>query len=247
MLTTTSIKYSFKLFTILFIVFLFLFLFFGYYFQNNFNQDNIIERVEKKILLKDKNVSHELTFLKNKYNQNPDSIFSIVDRYKNLYEESGSFYLIFDNDSLVFWSDNKASINYNSLNTDAEIIFSGNGWFRKILIDQDNLIFAGLYLIKSKYPYQNEYLENSFHKTFGLDSHIGFSPDVIEKQKVTDNRGHFLFSLKFNTTTSINNSEANILFILFIITLLLLIAVLYSLHLLIYNKTKKYFLFSKEF
>lgn len=238
-----AIKQNIKLFTLLFIVFLSLSLFFSYYFQNNFNHENILKNVEYKISLKDKNTREELYFLKDCYQQNPDSLFSIVDRYKNVYEEEGSVYLIFKTDSLIFWSDNKSSISYEALQSKDEIINSGNGWFRKFLLEENNITYAGLYQIKSNYPYQNEYLENTFHKSFEIDSDVGFSRDRREKYLISDTNNNFLFALLFDTNTKLNNNEATILFILFAFSLIFLIAILFCLHLLVYKKTKKRLLF----
>lgn len=239
----TSGKYHFKLYAFLFIAFLSLSIVLGHFFKNDFDPDKLISHIEKKIELKDKAVLTELQYLQNFYQKKPDSIFDLIDRYKDVYHKKGYFFLILKNDSLTFWSDNNASVSIEAIKDSSKIINSGNGWYRKINIRDGIVTYAGLYLIKQNYNYQNDYLENDFHESFGLDPSTTFSLDPDEAYKFFDRGGSFLFSLAFDANAPLNNHELTILFLLYIITFIFLIALLYTLHLFIYHKTGKFILF----
>jgi len=232
-----------KLYSLLLLVSLTIALFFGYYYQHNFNPQNTLKNIEYKIALHDDEINKELNFLKDIYQSKSDSIFEIIDRYKNLYEEKGYCFLIFDNNELRFWSDNKASISVELLNSNAEIVNSGNGWFRKITIHDAKTTYAGFYLIKRNYNYQNDYLENTFQKSFALDKSIDLFLNQDYPFKINDSKGTFLFSLCFNENSALTNQEVNILFLLYLIIFILFITILYELHLALYLHTKKYLLF----
>lgn len=123
--------------------------------------------------------------------------------YNKLYKEFGYVLLIYENDTLKFWSDNSAAVE-NQMKTvclDDKLARLRNGWFEVIRTKSSastkNCI--GLFLIKTDYPYQNDYLLNKFQKQFSLSSDTrllkGNSADVLA---VHDHSGNYLFTLKFN-------------------------------------------------
>ncbi len=76
----------------------------------------------------------------------------------------------FRNDSLTYWSDNSAPFSQaiDEHSSQGSMIELPNGiyYFRDTIIGDHRI--AGLFQIKHKYPYQNNYLENRFHPPFDL-------------------------------------------------------------------------------
>jgi two-component system nitrogen regulation sensor histidine kinase NtrY len=130
--------------------------------------------------------------------------------YNKLYKEFGYVLLIYENDTLKFWSDNSAAVE-NQMKTvclDDRLAKLRNGWFEVIRTKspQSTKNCIGLFLIKNDYPYQNNYLLNDFQKQFSLSADVslikGSNADALA---VRDHLGDYLFTFKFNE----NNEEAS--------------------------------------
>ena len=84
-----------------------------------------------------------------------------------LFREKGIVYLIYDRDSLVFWSDYSAAVeNYRKeVCLDNSLARLRNGWFEVIQHPGNNRNsrnYIALLLIKNEYSYQNKFLESGF-------------------------------------------------------------------------------------
>lgn len=129
--------------------------------------------------------------------------------YNNLMQHEGIALLIYENDTLKFWSDNSIAVEnwVKEVCLDSRMAKLRNGWF-EVLHPHTNSTttktVVGLVLIKNEYPYQNKYLVNEFQKDFSVPA---------ETRLITNNPGasngirninnEYLFSLEFN---SANNS-----------------------------------------
>ncbi|MGZ4047944.1 MAG: ATP-binding protein [Bacteroidia bacterium] len=129
--------------------------------------------------------------------------------YNNLLEQEGLALLIYENDTLKFWSDNSIAVEnwVKEVCLDSKMAKLRNGWFEVVRPHTNattTKAIVGLILVKNEYPYQNKYLTNEFQKDFSVPA---------ETKLITDNpgtgngvknyNGDYLFSLKFN---SANNS-----------------------------------------
>ena len=132
------------------------------------------------------------------------------DYYNKLFSDLGFVLLIYDNDTLKFWSDNSPSVE-NQMKTvclDDRLVKLRNGWFEVIRSEPcaGPKKCIGLLLIKNDYPYQNNYLLNEFQKQFSLPEDVrvlhGAASDPLS---VRDGAGNYLCTLKFN----FNNEEAD--------------------------------------
>jgi two-component system nitrogen regulation sensor histidine kinase NtrY len=132
--------------------------------------------------------------------------------YERLYKEFGYVLLIYENDTLQFWSDNSAAVE-NQMKTiclDDKLVKLRNGWFEVIRAKspQSTRNCIGLLLIKNDFPYQNSYLLNDFQKQFSLpeDTRIqkGSRSDTFA---IHDREGDYLFSLKFSENTEQTSSR----------------------------------------
>lgn len=115
-----------------------------------------------------------------------DSLASLAERtsYKDLFrsyhsggsdlfEKDGIVLLIYQNDTLKFWSNNSAAVeNYlKEVCLDERIAQLRNGWFevyRKSSSPTGTHLVVGLLLLKREYHYQNKYLQNTFPDHFRL-------------------------------------------------------------------------------
>lgn len=131
------------------------------------------------------------------------------------YRDEGIVLLIYQGDTLKYWSDNSAAVeNYMSVVClDQRMTRLRNGWFETIQkTDNTGRTFVGLLLIKNEYPYQNQYLVNSFAKGFRLppetEIEVG-QPSSSSSVKGDD--GTYLFSLVFKQQGSTGLSMFQIL------------------------------------
>jgi signal transduction histidine kinase len=118
-----------------------------------------------------------------------------------LYEKDGISIFLYQNDSLSFWSDNQvpAEQTYNPSIFSQEFIHYNNGWFRVMHSENGNLKAVGLILIKSDFPYQNDYLVNDFQKDFKLPSYCVLDT-IPHNVNINSSEGKFLFSISSDTS-----------------------------------------------
>lgn len=120
------------------------------------------------------------------------------EQYLNLYKKQGILILVFENDTLKFWSDNSVSVSdyFYSNNFGKGLVHLSNGWFVEKEKDDDQYKIVGLIKIKNDYIYENSHLTNNFEKSFRLPSNV-----KISKQHGQNNiysaDGTFLFSLQY--------------------------------------------------
>lgn len=138
-----------------------------------------------------------------------DSIFQKnTTKYNDLFREKGFVLLIYEGDSLKFWSDNSVAVeNYmKEVCLDDRMAKLKNGWFEIIRkAENTGRTYIGLLLIKNEYSYQNQYLVNDFQQDFQMPAEtkleIG-TPASTNSIKSAD--GSYLFSLRFK---SVGNAE----------------------------------------
>jgi signal transduction histidine kinase len=187
------------------------------HFFHSFRKDNVAHLsslVETSLHDKEKYANTELALLKRKaevlnYNQ----LFSQRPEYYNtLFKDQGLVLLIYDNDTLRFWSDNSAAVeNYmKEVCLDDRMAKLKNGWFEVVKQKISNSRTAvGLIHIKSEYPYQNHYLVNTFQRDFpampGMRIIINENQQAL--QAIRNVQGEYLFSLSPSTVISSTNQE----------------------------------------
>jgi two-component system nitrogen regulation sensor histidine kinase NtrY len=161
--------------------------------------------------------------------------------YNKLYKESGTVLLIYQNDTLKFWSDNSAAVE-NQMKTvclDDRLAKLRNGWFEVIRAttagSSENCI--GLLLIKNDFPYQNAYLINHFQNQFSLPENTRIQKgNPSDALAVKDHAGNYLFTLKFSENPGQSGSIRLMPFLLAFTGLLFLLLGLYLLFQFSFNK-----------
>jgi signal transduction histidine kinase len=138
------------------------------YLINKKHIEKILHRKENKTIELSKNVIDILS--KNK------SIFQVYNIFRNNFNQlsnKGIYFLIFENDTLVYWSNNSLPVRniLTYTNFNKPVIKLPNGWYVCKKFKTYNFTVIGLILIKYEYVYQNDYLINDFQKEFGIPSY----------------------------------------------------------------------------
>lgn len=129
--------------------------------------------------------------------------------YSQLMNDEGIALLIYENDTLKFWSDNSIAVEnwVKEVCLDSKMAKLHNGWFEVVRPHTNattTKAIVGLVLIKNEYPYQNNYLVNEFQKDFALPAATKLITDNPNASNGIKNyAGDYLFSLEFNPA---NNS-----------------------------------------
>ncbi|MDF2437871.1 MAG: hypothetical protein K0Q95_2247 [Bacteroidota bacterium] len=128
--------------------------------------------------------------------------------YNDLMQNDGLALLIYENDTLKFWSDNSIAVEnwVKEICLDSRMAKLRNGWFEVRNPHTNSTTtrtIVGLVKIKNEYPYQNKYLVNEFQKDFSLSAEttlITDDPDAGNGIKNIENE--YLFSLRFDPANS---------------------------------------------
>lgn len=172
-----------------------------------------ISDFEQILHKKEKRLNDEMSVLaKRAGTQNYLQLFAEKpDYYNTLLEQEGLAFLIYENDTLKFWSDNSIAVEnwMKEVCLDTKMVKLHNGWFEVMKPNTNSSTaktIVGLILIKNEYPYQNKYLVNEFQKDFAVPAEtkliVNF-PNATNQVKNLNQE--YLFSLEFN---SANNSIA---------------------------------------
>jgi len=152
------------------------------------------------------------------------------DYYESLFEREGLVFLIFENDSLCFWTDNTIAVdNFLSRNNlNSKIVKLPNGWFKVVKLSAGKKELFGLVLLKREYAYQNKYLVNEFQREFALSPGVRLVVDEtkaelkrqgaadVNNTDVHEKEGTYLCTLIF-PPPSPGNSESSFTFYLVIL------------------------------
>jgi signal transduction histidine kinase len=200
---------------------------------------------EKILRLKEQQLQQVLDMmLKVKMEDNP---FEIIHHnlQTDLWQDEGLSVLLFRNDSLVYWSDNNIPADHLYFNDlfSRPFMHYGNGWFRVIKEESDNLEAVGLIMVKNDFPYQNEYLINDFQENFDISADA-ILDTVPGKVNIHSKDGTFLFSIEpaieHNISVKTNFAVFGFLIVFFISVVILLF---YLYHLFDFFKKHPWLLF----
>ncbi|MCR4799201.1 MAG: hypothetical protein K5860_01685 [Bacteroidales bacterium] len=150
---------------------------------------------------------HDSELLQEKLVALPDSAdFGDFEAFREKYirqiSNNAVSFLVFENQKILYWSDNTVPPYYQLLKQDTKVIFSGNAWY---LIDSEqkgDKEFFILSLIKTQYPFENENIKNEFQRDFSIDNSVEiYSEPCDNTHEIYDSDGNFLLALS-NATIS---------------------------------------------
>ncbi|HEY0030357.1 MAG TPA: ATP-binding protein [Bacteroidia bacterium] len=184
-----------------------------------------ISGFEKVLHKKELRLNEEMLLLaKRAESENYNELFSKKpDYYNSLLQEEGIALLIYENDTLKFWSDNSIAVEnwVKEICLDSRMAKLHNGWFevvRPLTNATTTKAIVGLVLVKNEYPYQNKYLVNEFQKDFAVPAETKLITDNPNASNGVKNYlGDYLFSLEFNPA---NNSVSFYSYVSVVLSLL---------------------------
>lgn len=150
---------------------------------------------------------HDIELLQERLVDLPDSAdFGDFEAFREKYirqiSNNAVSFLVFENQKILYWSDNSVPPYYQLLKQDTKVIFSGNAWY---LIDSEqkgDKEFFILSLIKTQYPFENENIKNEFQRDFSIDNSVEiYSEPCDNTHEIYDSDGNFLLALS-NATIS---------------------------------------------
>lgn len=204
--------------------------------SSNADQTHLLKKFETVLHKKELQLEQEVQLLAEQTSKKTYAELFVEkpEYYSDLYKEFGFVLLIYENDTLQFWSDNSAAVE-NHMRTvclDDKLAKLRNGWFEVIHAKSKSSTknCFGLLLIKSDYPYQNNYLINDFQKHFSLPNDVRLlNGNKTDPFAILDHSSNYLFSFQFNETGT-QNTETNFWSVcLSVIGIVLLIVGFYTL------------------
>jgi signal transduction histidine kinase len=130
-----------------------------------------------------------------------------LENYESLYQNEGFVLLVYENDSLKFWSDNHIPVENFLLKIclDSKIVKLNNGLFEVRRKELNNKVIIGLILIKNDYSFNNDFLMDEFAVGFNLPANTSIAEDNKNQSfKITSKENHYLFSLNKLDTSQHN-------------------------------------------
>lgn len=222
-------KHKILIYLLLAILFAVVAVFYTNLYINQDNFDKLTQKFQSKFLHKEIFLEHILNDLSKEIDSihNNSNFINEPDRI-NL-SEKGISILLYENDTLKFWSDNAVPVYdyYEDNDFDSSFTFLTNGWYftNTKKLEQFNLV--GLIKIKNEYPFQNQYLINDFYGDFNLPNSV-----LIKSEKsdynIVDKSGNFLFSLKYPAKIKASEYHLLILTLLYLIVLIFVIVTVYQ-------------------
>ncbi len=108
----------------------------------------------------------------------------------------GVTYLVFQNDTLVYWSDDKVNASFDDLKAaNGEVIKTGTGYYYITTIRQESKNAVAAILVQQSFHHENNYLNAEFPFSSSLDEVYNFSLDTAGELVFENNRGERIFSL----------------------------------------------------
>jgi two-component system, NtrC family, nitrogen regulation sensor histidine kinase NtrY len=206
------------------------------------NQDKITSRIEKIIFKKEFEAKHHLEELIKSSKQNTSESLFGLQRLIEVSENEKISFLIYLNDSLVYWSDNKLSIpDINTIYSSDSCFYKfNNGWYDIIKIEKGPQIYIAAILIKTEFKFENDYLNNEFSTDFGVDLKNLKISTVNGARIVKNTEGKNLFSITLTKSTKLSNSCQAIIIVTFFVEFIFLLIVIFIFFLKFRKKTGNY-------
>lgn len=150
-------------------------------------------KFQQKLNLKEEQAAKTLDDLKNIIvHSSKDSLINYP------FSTNDISYYVFENEELVFWSDNNLDISNIALpdSTDWHYVQLPNAHCVSRLVTYDSYKFLALIKIKNNYPYENDELRNNFAADFNLNKEVLImNGKKSDKHAVFCSHGSYLFTL----------------------------------------------------
>ncbi len=184
--------------------------------------DHVKRIIERELTERDAKLSSIFKSISQIPDSKKEELFR--DRSAELKQIGGILYL-FKKDSLIYWSSNLIDPSDIKDLQNQSVVKLNNGWYKITNTSINEQKFLGALLIKNEFAYNNEYLPQDFFSSLSLDgsNKISITPGELN---IHAHDGTFLFSIQQEYPTEIKSNQANILFVIFQLTLVLLLSLI---------------------
>jgi len=176
----------------------------GYIYQNSPKHALEINEFRQLLSIKEKQAAKTLA------DMNQIIVHSSVDSLIHYpFVKNSISYYVYENDELVFWSDNQRDVSTVSLpdSSDWRFVQLPNAFCISRIVKADKRKLMALITIKNNYPYENVELNNSFAKGFNLDKKVQLiKGNNTDKMAVFSLHGKYLFTLAESKTPVYNET-----------------------------------------
>jgi len=180
----------------------------GYIYQNSPKHALEINEFRQLLSIKEKQAAKTLA------DMNQIIVHSSVDSLIHYpFVKNSISYYVYENDELVFWSDNQRDVSTVSLpdSSDWRFVQLPNAFCISRIVKADKRKLMALITIKNNYPYENVELNNSFAKGFDLDKKVQLiKGNNTDKMAVFSLHGKYLFTLAESKTPVYNETYAHL-------------------------------------
>lgn len=218
-----------NVFFLMFLIFLIVEIFLGSYFNHQNDKDKILlklnsfveNEIEKLDITVEKMAEMDSLQLDEFLNKKNDYLYSRKERE----------YLVYKNNRLILWTDNRIAVpvNYDSTKFNQSLEKYNNAYCLVSRKSKNEYLFVGLSVLKKDYPYENEYLTNSFNRQLDIPEEIQINK-IKKKGKAITYEGDEIFKIIFPDNITLSGKQDRLLFIVFVIVLIFLFAFLYHGH-----------------
>jgi len=191
--------------------------------------DEILMRFESFLQEHEKHIRDEVKFVSEKILKDSsarltkDELLTIPDP-----DDRELTLLIYQGDSLAYWSDNTVPFplgNFTDLSFAPSVVRLANGWYELMVYKHGIFTVAVLCLVKQEYPFQNQYLKNTYTGLIQIPDEVKISAQEGQYNAYST-RGEFLCSLEIPPNLPPRHNLGWLVFIL-ILAYLFVIAFLY--------------------
>ncbi len=194
-----------------------------------------VDRVESVLHRKEAGLDSAINFIKNEIESGENLVKEnsvwVSSRDLTYLRRQGLTVLVYENDTLRFWTDNTAPADrlYSQSALNNRIANLNNAWYEIRMLNSGNLRYVGLIFIKNKYNINNKYLKNDFIPELNLPSSVQVSMIPLSYSfDIKDKEDKYIFSLVPTNSYDIDSNRVNIAGILFFMALLSLLVYVYS-------------------
>ena len=213
-----------------------------------YSPSEITARLNSEILFSLSDLDKEIDIITSAGFDNEATLWNFINtNNKNSFKERGVEILVYENDSLKYWTNNvfAAPVYLDSLSFGYDIVISGSGYYLVKSRKTGPYTIVALQLLRYNYKYSNEYLPSGFYKRFSAPSNVGilFEPG---KNNITSSEGKFLCNLSFDEPFELQIWLQYLIFTLYVTSFLCFVATIFGAYLFVIRnigKKKIMFLF----
>lgn len=187
------------------------------------------ERIESTIHAKELRIDSIIGIARNEVaSENFTRMGSIwfMDRDFSFMRKDNMAILIYENDTLRYWSDNlvSADVLYPKAGLNDRMVKFKNAWYEIWTVREKNIKYVGLIFIKNMYVIHNKYLHNEFDPSIHLDTSMRVSMVPISYSvDLVDINHEYLCSLVPSNSCNPDGDKFNIVGLLFLLSLIMLL------------------------